>query len=80
MIYIYIYIYLLLYIDDILITSNNMFKINDLKDQLSGEFEMKDLSVAKKIFGIKIRKDQNTGKLYLSQKKNLEKVLECFDM
>jgi len=26
---------------------------------------MKDLSVAKKILGIKIRKDQNAGKLYL---------------
>jgi hypothetical protein len=32
-----------------LISSKNMFKINSLKDQLSGELEMKDSGIAKKI-------------------------------
>ena len=34
----------------------------------------------KKILGMKIYSDQEEGKLYLSQKKNIEKVLECFGM
>ena len=37
------FIYLLLYVDDMLIAAKNMSKINRLKKQLSGEFEMKDL-------------------------------------
>jgi hypothetical protein len=44
----------LLYINDMLITSKNMFEINDLKDRLSDEFEIKDLSATKKILVINI--------------------------
>lgn len=44
----------LLYIDDILIASKYMFEINDSKDRLSGEFEMKNLDVIKKILVIDI--------------------------
>ena len=36
-----LFMYLLLYVDDILISSKNIFEINSLKDQLSGEFEIK---------------------------------------
>lgn len=39
---------LLLYVIDMLNTSNNMSEINNLKDRFSGDFEMKDLGVAKK--------------------------------
>lgn len=45
------FIYLLLYVDDMLIAAKDMFEINRLKAQLSGEFEMKDLGVAKKSLG-----------------------------
>lgn len=44
--------YLLIYVDDMLIVSKNMSEIIRLKTQLSGEFEMKDLGVAKKILGM----------------------------
>ena len=36
-----LFMYLLLYVDDILISSKNIFEISSLKDQLSGEFEIK---------------------------------------
>ena len=61
-----------------LIAAKDMFEINRLKAQLSGEFEMKDLGAAKKILGMEIRRDRKAGKLSLSQKGYLEKVLERF--
>ena len=41
---------------------------------------MKDLGAAKKILGMKIIRDRKSGKLYLSQKGYIEKVLHCFNM
>lgn len=40
------YIILLLYVDDVLVAGSNMNEINKLKQQLSEEFEMKDLRAA----------------------------------
>ncbi|GKV27145.1 hypothetical protein SLEP1_g36348 [Rubroshorea leprosula] len=74
------WVYLLLYVDDMLIAAKSMLIIDDLKKQLSGEFEMKDLGAAKKILGMEIHKDHKGGKLFLSQKKYIEKVLERFGL
>lgn len=63
-----------------LIATKDKSEINKIKAQLSGEFEMKDLGVAKKILGMKIRRDREVGMLYLSQKKYFKKVLEHFGM
>ena len=51
-----------------------------LKSLLSSEFDMKDLGAAKKILGIEIHRDREAGKLWLSQKGYLKKVLEKFSM
>ena len=48
--------------------------------QPSGEFEMKNLGGVKKILVMEIHRDRNAGKLYLSQRKYIEKVLERFGM
>ena len=74
-----LFLCLLLYVNDMLITSKNMFRINNLKDRLSDEFEMKDLD-AKTILGMKIRKDRNTSKLFFSRRKYLKKILKHFGM
>jgi hypothetical protein len=58
------FMYLLLYAYDLLIVSKNMSEINSLKDQLSSEFEMKDLDATKKILDMEIHRDLE--KLYLS--------------
>ena len=60
------FIYLLLYVDDMLIAYKNISKINRLKTQLQGEFEIKDLGVVNKMLGMEIHRDLEVGKLYLS--------------
>nr|ABA96191.1 retrotransposon protein, putative, Ty1-copia subclass [Oryza sativa Japonica Group] len=45
-------IYLLLYVDDMLIAAKSKEQITALKKQLSSEFDMKDLGVAKKILAL----------------------------
>jgi hypothetical protein len=51
-------IYLLLYVDDMLIAAKSKKEIATLKEQLSSEFEMKDLGAARKILGMEIRRDK----------------------
>ena len=48
------FVYLLLYVNNMLIATKNMLDIKNLKDQLSGEFEIKDLGVTKKILEMEI--------------------------
>jgi len=50
----YNYIYLMLYANDILIATTNMFHIDELRHQLRSNFEMKDLGAPRKIVGMKI--------------------------
>ena len=52
------HIYLLLYLDDMLIASQNLLAIQKLKSQLNSEFEMKDMGTAKKI----MKGNQQRGK------------------
>jgi hypothetical protein len=74
------FVYWLLYADDMLIASKDISLVNKLKSQLSSEFEMKDLGAAKKILGMEIHRDRQAGKLFLSQKKYLQKILHRFNM
>ncbi|KAL9292922.1 putative RNA-directed DNA polymerase [Arabidopsis thaliana] len=74
------YIYLLLYVDDMLIASANKSEVNELKQLLSREFEMKDLGDAKKILGMEISRDRGAGFLTLSQEGYVKKVLRSFQM
>ena len=74
------FVYLLLYVDDMLIATKNLSEIHTLKMQLSSEFEMKDLGATKKILGMEIKRDRGVGKLFLTQKNYLKKVLERFGM
>nr|GEW03723.1 retrovirus-related Pol polyprotein from transposon TNT 1-94 [Tanacetum cinerariifolium] len=52
------FLYLVLYVDDMLIYAPNKDQIRELKDQLSNEFDMKDLGAAKRILGVEIRRDR----------------------
>ena len=74
------YIYLLLYVDDILITSKSRSAIDKLKKDLSSEFKMKDLGESKKVLGMKIERDRRSGKISLTQKGYLQKVLQRFNI
>ena len=70
-------IYLLLYVDDMLILAKHMSDIDVLKQQLSVEFEMKDLGAIKKILGMEILHDRDGGTLRLSREK-CQKSLKPF--
>ena len=74
------YIYLLLYVDDMLIASKTRSTIDELKKDLSSKFEMKDLGEAKKVLGMEIEQDRRSGKVSLTQKGYLQKVLQRFNI
>ncbi|CAM8962827.1 unnamed protein product [Rhodiola kirilowii] len=73
-------IYLLLYVDDMLIVCKDLSAINDLKFQLSTNFEMKDLGSAKRILGMQIKGRRKDNQLFLSKSDYLAKVVEKFEM
>ena len=54
------FVILLLYVDDILIASNNKDETGKVKEDLKREFEMKDLGGAKRILGIEIERDKDS--------------------
>lgn len=73
-------VYLLMYVDDMLIAAKNVIDVAELKEQLSTEFEMKDLGATRRILGMDISRDRNVGVLRLSQSCYLKKVVDNFQM
>ena len=73
-------IFLGLYIDDILLASNDMTLLLETKNFLSKNFEMKDLGNASFVIDIQIQRDRTRGILGLSQKVNIDKVLDRYGM
>lgn len=57
-----IFIVLLIYVDDILVTGNDVVKIRALVDSLHSKFHMKDLGSVNYFLGIEINK-KGTGML-----------------
>lgn len=70
--------YLLLYVDDIVLTSNNDVFISDLIATLSDHFKMKDLGSLSFFLGITI--SRANGVLRLSQSKYILELLDRTDM
>jgi len=73
-------IFLVLYVDDILLASNDLGLLHETKQLLSQSFEMKDLGEASYVIGIEIHRDRQQKVLRLSQRAYIEKVLERFKM
>ena len=61
------FMFLLLYVDDMLLAAKSIVEVNKLKALLSREFDIKDLGAAKKILEMKIRRDRDAKRLWLSQ-------------
>ena len=74
------YIFLVLYVDDILLASNDIELLHKTKKFLSKNFEMKDLGDASFVLGIQIHRDRSRGIIGLSQKGYIEKVLKRYGM
>ena len=74
------FIILVLYVDDILLATNDVGLLHDVKKFLSSNFEMKDMGEASYVIGIEIFRNRSHGLLGLSQKSYINKVLERFRM
>ena len=72
--------YMLLYVYDMLIAAKSKEEIRTVKPQLNDKFEMEDLGTAKKILWMEILRDRVTGRLSLSQKESIAKLLRRFNM
>jgi len=59
-------IYLVLYVDDMLLIGNNKEIIQDVKNQLTFKFDMKDLGASNFIFCMEIKRDRKNIKLWLN--------------
>ena len=66
------HIFLVLYVDDILLASNDVDLLYETKRFLVRKFEMKDLGKASFVLGIQIDWDRSRGILGLSQKSYIE--------
>lgn len=71
---------LALYVDDILLATNDLGMLHETKKFLSSNFEMKDMGEAAYVLGIEIHRDRSKGMLGLSQKSYISKILERFGM
>jgi len=60
------FIFLILYVDDILLATNDIGILLETKKFLSKNFEMKDLGDASFVLGIQIHRDRSWGILGLS--------------
>ena len=66
-------ILLFLYVDDMIITGDDLSGIQELKDFLSPQFEMKDLRYLSYLLGFEIT--YSTDGLYITQTKYVSKLL-----
>ena len=72
--------FLVLYVDDILLATNDKGMMHGVKQFLSKNFVMKDMGEASYVIGINIHGDRSRSILGLSQETYINKVLERFRM
>ena len=67
-----------LYVDDILLATNDIELLNKVKIELSEKFEMKDMGEAFYVLGIQIFRDRKSRILSINQEKYLHSILKRF--
>jgi len=66
------------YVDDVIFTSNDNYLIENFKTVMKEEFEMTDMGLLRYFLGIEV--DQNENGIFISQEKYVNEVLERFNM
>ncbi len=69
---------LLIWVDDMILASSSASMLEDVKRTLSKKFKMKDLGVISRFLGIDFK--VQPGKIEMSQKSYLQKILQRFNM
>ena len=67
-----------LYIDDVIFTGNYDYLIENFKKVIKDEFEMTNMGLLRYFLGIEVEKNEN--KIFISQAKYVNEVLERFNM
>ncbi|CEG35351.1 retrovirus-related gag-pol polyprotein [Plasmopara halstedii] len=73
-------IFVALYVDDLVIASNNNGLLKSTKNALSERFAMTDLGRLKYFLGIEIEQDESTGSVSMRQTKFANDILKKFSM
>ncbi|GJU70104.1 retrovirus-related pol polyprotein from transposon TNT 1-94 [Tanacetum coccineum] len=71
------FLYLVLYVDDMLIDAHNKDQIRELKDQLSNEFDMKDLGAAVFVYRLHFKSSQEVQHEQLQTRSYSVSIHEC---
>lgn len=72
--------YILLYVDDLLIISNDLNRIKVINQLLSKEFEMSDIGEADTFLGMQIQRNAASNMISLSQTNYLKNMVNKFNM
>ena len=72
--------FLVLYVDDIMLATNDKGLLYEVRQFLSKNFEMKDMGEASYVIGIKIHREKSRVILGLSQETYINKVFERFNI
>ncbi|XP_019095657.1 PREDICTED: uncharacterized protein LOC109130515 [Camelina sativa] len=67
-----------LYVDDLIITGNNVQLINTFKENMKSEFEMTDLGLLNYFLGMEVNQDDRG--IFLSQEKYANKLIDKFGL
>ena len=70
---------LLLYVDDILLTSNCSLKMKEVEEMLNREFEVNNLGSPRKFLGIEIERIKSKRQIKIHQKHFVNKILRKFN-
>jgi hypothetical protein len=73
-------IYLVLHVGVMLLIRNDKDIIQDVETSLSSKFDMKDLGAVNFILGMEIKRDGESMKICLNKRKNVETILQRFNM
>lgn len=73
-------VYIILFVDDLLICSRNVDKINEIKTSLSKRFCMKDEGKVKSYIGIDINYDEATNVMSLSQERYINSLVKKYKL
>lgn len=73
-------LYLVVYVDDLLLVSKSLKLLNEVRDLLTAEFEMKILGDPAQLLGVQIKRNRGAGTITIDQTKYITDVLKRFGM
>lgn len=73
-------LFVAVYVDDIMIFSNDSTMKNQLKADLMKRFKMKDIGEVSSVLGMRVRRDKRLGTISIDQTNYINEVLRRFDM